>query len=114
VLNDLAQMGGPAFVQDLVASFVEDSEGALHDIERALATQDYGQWCDQLHKLKGSARDVGANQLAQRCAEAERIKPFEITTSLAQANLDRVRLAHADAQTALTAYLATRLRAERL
>jgi len=114
VLNDLAQMGGPAFVQDLVASFAEDSECALQDIERALATQDFGQWRDQLHKLKGSARDVGANQLAFRCAEAERIKPFEITTSLAQACLDAVRLAQADAQTALTAYLSTRLRAERL
>lgn len=112
VLDDLAQMGGTSFVEDLVTSFVEDSESALRDINSALAAQDFSQWHDQLHKLKGSARDVGANQLALKCAEAERIKPFELTTQLAQPYLNAVRQAHADAQAALTNYLATRLRAE--
>ena len=58
-------MGGAAFVEDLLASFEEDSERTLRDIERALAALDYGQWHDQLHMLKGGARDLGANQLAQ-------------------------------------------------
>ena len=79
MLDNLAQLGGPGFVQDLMASFAEDSERALRDIERALAAQDYGQWQDQLHKLKGGASDVGANRLAQLCADAERIKPYEMT-----------------------------------
>ena len=114
VLNELAQMGGHAFVEDLLTSFAEDSERALRDIERALETEDYGQWHDQLHMLKGGASDVGANQLALRCAEAERIKPFELATSLAHSRLDAVRLALADAQAALSAYQATLLRAERL
>ena len=82
VLDDLAQLGGTAFVEDLLASFEEDSERALRDIERALAAQDYGQWHHQLHMLKGGASDVGANQLAQLCTEAERIKPFELETPL--------------------------------
>jgi two-component system sensor histidine kinase RpfC len=111
VLNDLAQMGGAAFVQDLLASFSEESERAIRDIERALAAQDYGQWLDQLHKLKGGARDVGANQLAQLCVEAERIKPYEMTTGAGQ-KLDAVRLALSKAQTALTTYLDRKLRAE--
>jgi len=112
VLNDLAQMGGPAFVQDLLTSFSEDSERALRDIERALIAQDYGQWRDQLHKLKGGASDLGANQLAQLCAEAERIKPYEMTGIGAGQKLDGVRLALAGAQAALTAYLDRKLRAE--
>ena len=112
ILDDLAQMGGASFVEDLVASFVEDSECALRDINSALVAENYSQWHDELHKLKGSARDVGANQLALKCAEAERIKPFEITTHLAHAYLDAVQQAHADAQAALTNYLTTRLRAE--
>jgi two-component system sensor histidine kinase RpfC len=114
VLDDLAKMGGPGFIEDLLASFAEESERSLRDIERALDAQDYGQWHDQLHMLKGGASDVGANQLAQRCAEAERIKPFELATSLAQTRLDAVRLALADAQTALAAYQAARLRTEHL
>ncbi|OYY79761.1 MAG: hybrid sensor histidine kinase/response regulator, partial [Hydrogenophilales bacterium 16-62-9] len=73
VLDGLAQIGGSVFVQDLLASFEVDSERALRDIERAFAARDYGRWHDQLHMLKGGASDVGATQLAQSCAEAERI-----------------------------------------
>ena len=114
VLDNLAQMGGQGFIEDLIASFEEDSARSLRDIERALEVQDYGQWHDQLHMLKGGASDVGAHQLAQRCAEAERIKPFELASSLARTRLDEVRSALADAQTALVEYQARKLRAERL
>jgi two-component system sensor histidine kinase RpfC len=47
------------------------------------------------------------------CAEAERIKPFEITATLARDKLVAVRSALGEAQTALTAYLDQKLRAER-
>lgn len=112
VLDELAQMGGQAFVQDLLASFEEDSERSMRDIERALAAVDYGQWHDQLHMLKGGASDVGANQLVQLCTEAERIKPFELATSLGHTKLEAVRSALMNAQTALQAYQASKLRAE--
>lgn len=112
VLDNLAQIGGAAFVQDLLASFEEDSERALRDIERALAAQDYGRWHDQLHMLKGGASDMGATQLAQLCAEAERIKPYELNSTGGREKLDAVRLALLDAQAALTIYLDRKLRAE--
>ena len=112
VLDNLAQLGGHAFVQDLLASFTEDSERSLRDIERALVAQDYGQWHDQLHMLKGGASDVGANQLAHLCAAAERIKPYEMGDIGARQKLDEVRFALAEAQAALTAYLDRTLRAE--
>jgi two-component system sensor histidine kinase RpfC len=112
VLDSLAQLGGHTFIQDLLGSFAEDSARALRDIERALEAQDYGQWHDQLHMLKGGASDVGANQLAQLCTEAERIKPFELATRLGHDKLDAVRYALASTQTALEAYQASKLRAE--
>jgi two-component system sensor histidine kinase RpfC len=112
ILDNLTQLGGPGFVEDLLVSFEEDSARALRNIERALAVQDYGQWHDQLHMLKGGARDVGANQLAQFCSEAERIKPFELATPLARAKLDSVRDALAAAQATLVAYQTSKLRAE--
>ncbi len=105
VLDNLTQLGGHAFVHDLLASFEEDSGRALRDIERALATQDYGQWHDQLHMLKGGASDVGAHQLARVCADAERIKPFEISSTLAHDHLAIVRSALGEAQTLLSMYL---------
>jgi len=112
VLNDLAQLGGHAFVKDLLASFEEDSERSMRDIERALASQDYGQWYDQLHMLKGGASDVGANRLTQLCAEAERIKPYELVGGRARQKLDEVRVALTETQTALADYLDKSLRAE--
>jgi len=112
VLDNLAQIGGAAFVQDLIARFVEDSDRALRDIERALADQNYGRWHDQLHMLKGGASDMGAVQLAQSCTEAERIKPYEMSDSAGREKLDEVRLALIDAQAALAIYLDQKLRAE--
>ncbi len=114
VLDELAQLGGAAFVEDLLASFEADSARALRDIERAAEAQDYSQWHHQLHMLKGGASDVGAVLLAQRCAEGERIKPFELASELATERLARVREALAQAQAALAAYQATRLHAESL
>ena len=64
--------------------------------------------------LKGGARDVGANLLAQRCAEAERIKPFELASGLAQERLSAVQEALAHAQASLAAYQTSRLRADHL
>ena len=112
VLDNLSQIGGATFVQDLLTSFEKDSARALRNIERALATQDYGRWHDQLHMLRGGASDVGAIQLAQLCAEAERIKPYEMASSGGVEKLDAVRLALIDAQAALAIYLDQKLRAE--
>ncbi len=112
VLDDLAQLGGPVFIQDLLSSFEEDSERSMRNIERSLDAQNYGQWHDQLHMLKGGASDVGASQLVQLCAEAERIKPYEMADIGTRQKLDELRFALIEAQTALTAYLDRKLRAE--
>ncbi len=114
VLDELAQLGGRPFVDDLLGSFAADSARSLRDVGRALEAQDFGQWHDQLHMLKGGASDIGAQRLAELCAEAERIKPFEMGSPLAQARLDAVRAALDDAQAALDAYQVSKLRAERV
>lgn len=112
VLDELAQLGGPAFVDDLLASFAADSARSLRDAARALDAQDYSQWYDQLHMLKGGAGDVGAQRLAARSAEAERIKPYEMGEPQARARLEAVREALDEARAALDAYQAVKLRAQ--
>ncbi|HMM46774.1 MAG TPA: ATP-binding protein [Thiobacillaceae bacterium] len=112
VLDDLAEIGGRAFAQDLLTSFEQESERLMHDIEAALANQDYGQWHDLLHMLKGGASDIGAQQLAKRCTEAEAIKPFELPTHLAGTRLDAVREALTATRAALATYHASKLRVE--
>lgn len=114
VLDELAQLVGPAFVDDLLASFAADSARSLRDAGRALQQQDFSQWYDQLHMLKGGASDVGAQRLAEYCAEAERIKPYELAEPLARGHLEAVTAALGEAQAALAAYQSGRLRAERV
>ncbi len=114
VLDELVQIGGSAFVDDLLDSFASDSSRSLGVVEQSLAARDFGRWRDQLHMLKGGASDVGARRLADICAEAERIRPFEMTSPAASAILDAARAALQDALAALDAYRADRLRAERV
>ena len=113
VLDNLAIMGGGhPFVQELIESFNEDSKRSMTEIERALHNEDFGMWHDQLHMLKGGASDVGAHELARLCAEAERIKPYEITANIARDKLMIVRSALKQAQNLLARYQETKLRTE--
>ena len=113
VLENLALMGGgQSFVQELIESFNSESKRSLREIERALHIEDFGMWHDQLHILKGGASDVGAHTLALVCADAERIKPYEITAALAREKLAKVKSALEQAQTSLALYQASKLRTE--
>lgn len=112
VLENLALMGGgQAFVSELIESFNADSKRATQQIEIALHNEDFGMWRDQLHMLKGGANDVGAYELARVCAEAERIKPYEIA-SLGRNKLLNVKSALEQAQTSLEQYQEIKLSAE--
>lgn len=113
ILENLAQMGGGLpFVRELIESFIADSKRSMTEVESALLAQDYGMWHDQLHMLKGGASDVGAHDLARLCAEAERIKPYEMTAARARDKLMAVRSALGAAQIALAKYQEGKLRAE--
>lgn len=114
VLDELVELGGQALVDDLLQSFATDSVRSLRDAELALATEDYARWHDQLHMLKGGASDIGAQRLAELCAEAERLRPFELATPQARSVLVAVSDGLAEAQAALDAYQSNRLRAERV
>ncbi len=107
VLIDLAEVGGGIdFVRDLIEDFRQDSNRAMQATRLALQEQNYGAWKDQLHMLKGGASDVGAIFMAEICAEAERIKPFEIALPLADESLVKVHDAQQAALAALDDFLA--------
>jgi two-component system sensor histidine kinase RpfC len=107
VLKDLADFGGGLeFVRDLIEEFRQDSARALQATRQALEERNYGAWKDHLHMLKGGASDVGALAMADACAEAERIKPFEITQALASERLAAVNDAKQAALAAMEDFLA--------
>ena len=113
ILDDLAQMGGgQPFVDELITNFNEESKRSMTKVEGALIAQNYGTWHDQLHILKGGASDIGANRLATLCAEAERIKPFEITATPARDKLISIKSALGETLIALEKYQNSKLRTE--
>jgi two-component system sensor histidine kinase RpfC len=114
ILNDLASLGGgPDFVKGLIHEFTQDSLRALGAIEKALKDRDYPIWKEQLHMLKGGASDVGALELAQLCADAERIQPYEMGNAIARERLGSVREGWTATGAALAEYLSRQTSASR-
>ncbi len=77
-LNNLALLGGGnEFVQELIQSFVADGQRHVAKIIAA-TTEDYLQYRESLHALKGSASEFGAIPLVNLCKQAEKLKPYDI------------------------------------
>ncbi|WP_432486878.1 hybrid sensor histidine kinase/response regulator [Kineococcus sp. SYSU DK018] len=73
----IADLGGAdtdadrALFAQLLTSFVERAPGAVADLEVALASGDVRELETRAHSLKGSAANLGAEVLAQLCADLE-------------------------------------------
>jgi two-component system sensor histidine kinase RpfC len=78
VLHELDILGGdPDFIQSLLESFCK--QGMQHVVNIKSAIQDdYPEYRENLHALKGSATELGAGSLVDICLEAESFKPYEI------------------------------------
>lgn len=80
-LNDLKALGGgETFMHNLLDSFVEDGRKHLAIINQAVS-DDYYQYRESLHALKGTSTELGASTLATLCREAETLKPAQINSS---------------------------------
>lgn len=81
LLEELETLGGSKnFMVSLVESFVEDGRKHLQIINTAV-TDDYYQYRESLHALKGSSTEIGALELATLCRQAEHLKPEQINSS---------------------------------
>ena len=107
LLKSLAEFGGGmSFVRDLIEEFAQDSARILGETRKAVTDKNYGAWKDRLHMLKGSASDIGALAMAQACANAERIRAFEIEQPVANEHLSNVENARLAALAAIEGFLA--------
>jgi CheY-like chemotaxis protein/HPt (histidine-containing phosphotransfer) domain-containing protein len=62
----------PQALQELLADFLASARRVRSDLVRVWATSDAQRVVELAHKLKSSARAVGALALGERCAELER------------------------------------------
>lgn len=81
LFQELEALGGSkGFMDSLIESFVEDGQKHLQIINSAV-NDDYYQYRESLHALKGSATEIGAQELALLCRKAEHMKPEQINSS---------------------------------
>lgn len=67
------------FMQRLIAGFTKDGDKHIKQIREAVA-DDYLQFRESLHALKGASSEMGADKLSELCLRGEAYKPYDIGT----------------------------------
>ena len=69
ILDDIAQLSNDIdFMKDLIDGFVSDAVVLINEIRNDIAQRRFEEIHDHTHALKGSARSIGAIELARRAA----------------------------------------------
>ena len=74
ILDDLRELdrdGQSGFLRQIIAVFEEQADEIIADLGTAAANDDETQLANLAHKLKGSARTVGAIELGNHCERLE-------------------------------------------
>ena len=69
--QDLKQMSGADFINELIDAFLEDSPSMINQMQVALATRDVESFRRSAHSLKSNANTFGAIELAGLAKELE-------------------------------------------
>ena len=78
VLHELDILGeDPGFLKTLLKNFENDGLRHILNIKKAMY-DDYLEYRENLHALKGSATELGAGKLVASCTEAEALKPYDM------------------------------------
>ena len=80
VLDELEILGNdPDFIPTLLKNFAK--EGAKHIVNIKMAIDDdYLEYRENLHALKGSATELGAGKLVEICLQGEALKPYDLAS----------------------------------
>jgi HPt (histidine-containing phosphotransfer) domain-containing protein len=69
--EELKQMSGADFINELIDAFLEDGPNMLHQMEAALAARDVESFRRNAHSLKSNANTFGAQELGALAKELE-------------------------------------------
>ena len=77
-LNDLAKLGdNTAFIKNLVYDFLRDGKKHVQGL-KSTSRDDYLEFREFLHALKGSSTELGAHKLVDYCQTGESLKPYQL------------------------------------
>ena len=71
-LRGLDRSGEGEFLRQIIGVFEEQAIQIVADLKQASIDGDFDRVCSLAHKLKGSARTVGAAELGDHCERLER------------------------------------------
>lgn len=68
----------------LLTTYISDSQGRCKRLRDAISSNDFGQIRHEAHGLKGSSRNIGANDFADICAIVEAQATHEDNSDMQQ------------------------------
>src|SRR5688572_33176868 len=71
--EELKQMSGADFINELIDAFLDDSPQMIRNMERAVAAEDVESFRRNAHSLKSNAYTFGATELGELAKELERM-----------------------------------------
>jgi len=98
-----ATSGDDDLIADLIDSFKTDTVARICQIRVALAYFDFPKICAQAHTIKGSARQMGADAVADACRDLETAAGLQQATLVA-AQVDLTQELFEEAHHAMTTY----------
>ena len=81
-LHHLAQAGGQKVIEDVIGLFKKDVRERLQGLRQAVATGDLAAASLQAHKIRVSAIQMGAYNLATTCKHMELDAAHQVTENL--------------------------------
>ncbi len=101
LIHELEQLGGGEdFIKSLVSGFEYDGRKHVDIINNAVF-DDYYQFRESLHALKGSSTEIGAIKLAELARQAEQLKPEHVNSPEIKQVARDIKQAFDEALTAL-------------
>ena len=80
VLHELDLLGNdPDFVRTLLRNFEKEGSRHIQNLKNAVH-DDYLEYRENLHALKGSATELGAAKLVEVCLDGEALKPYDLNS----------------------------------
>lgn len=77
-LSDLENLGGSAFVNELVDDFIRDTESLLVELKQSAKAGDVTAFREQLHAMRSGAANIGARRIYKMCLSWRHIGEREL------------------------------------
>lgn len=77
-LSDLENLGGSAFVTELIDDFIRDTETLLVELKQSAEAGDVTAFREQLHAMRSGAANIGARRIYKMCLSWRHIGEREL------------------------------------